>query len=451
MKARRLTIKSKITLWYASFLLILLVVFSIILYFTISGLLYKSNEDLLKADADQVSTILRFEGNVIRLDEPYKIISTNTYFVVFDLNGNANLESEILPELVNLPIEGEQIRYITIDNVRWAAYDKPLEFNDDTIGWIRVSRSMVDLMGTLNNLRLIIFISIPLYILFASLGGLFLADRALRPIDDITKTAGKISKGDINQRLKIPRTEDEVGRLTVTFNEMLDKLEAFIKKERRFTSDASHELRTPLAVISAQAEQSLSGSKGSKEYKDALKKILKESKKMSYVISQLLMLYRSEEGKYKLDFEVLDLNVIVEEIIKEYDGIALEKEIAIDFNAKEKIKIKGDQTLITRLIINLVDNAINYSNKNGKVAVSLIKENNSAVIKVEDNGTGIAEEDIPFIFDRFYQADKARGGKGSGLGLSIVRWIVEAHKGNIKVESKLSRGSKFIVRLPLNI
>ncbi len=144
----------------------------------------------------------------------------------------------------------------------------------------------------------------------------------LRPIDYITKTARKISKGDLNQRLKIPRTEDEVGRLTITFNEMLDKLEAFIKKERQFTSDASHELRTPLAIISAQAEQSLSGSSRAKEYKDALKKILKESKKMSYVISQLLMLYRSEEGKYELDFEVLNINVIVEEIIKEYSNIA---------------------------------------------------------------------------------------------------------------------------------
>ena len=451
MKARRLTIKSKITLWYASFLLILLVIFSIILYFTISGLLYKSNEDLLRADAGQVTSILRFEGNVIRFAEPYKIITTNTYFVIFDMNGNANLESEILPELVNLPIEDEEIRYITIDNVRWAAYDKPLEFNGDTIGWIRVSRSMESLMTTLNNLKLILFISIPLYILFASLGGLFLANRALRPIDDITKTAGKISKGDLKQRLKTPRTEDEVGRLIVTFNEMLDKLEAFIKKERQFTSDASHELRTPLAIISAQAEQSLSGSKGTKEYKDALKKILNESKKMSYVISQLLMLYRSEEGKYKLDFEVLDLNVIMEEIIKEYGNIAMEKEIAIDFKAREKIKIKGDQTLITRLIINLVDNAINYSKKSGRVAVSLMKENNFAIIKVEDKGTGIAKEDLPFIFDRFYQADKARGGQGSGLGLSIVKWIAEAHKGEIKVESKVNRGSKFIVKLPLNL
>lgn len=451
MKARRLTIKSKITLWYASFLLILLVIFSIILYFSISGLLHNSNEDLLRADADQVTSLLRFEGNVIRFDEPYKIITTNTYFVVFDMKGNAGLESEILPELVNLPIEDGEIRYLTIENIRWAAYDKPLEFNGNTLGWIRVSRSMENLMATLNNLRTIIFISIPLYILFASLGGLFLANRALRPIDDITKTAGKISKGDLNQRLKKPRTEDEVGRLTVTFNEMLDKLEAFIKKERQFTSDASHELRTPLSIISAQAEQSLSGSKETKEYKNALKKILRESKKMSYVISQLLMLYRSEEGKYKLDSEVLELNVIMEEIIKEYSNIALEKEISVNFKARGKIKLMGDQTLITRLIINLVDNAINYSKKNGEVAVSLMKENDFAVIKIEDKGTGIAKEDLPFIFDRFYQADKARGGQGSGLGLSIVKWIVEIHKGEIKVESKLNRGSKFIVRLPLNL
>ena len=451
MKARRLTIRSKITLWYASFLLIILVIFSIILYFAISELLYKSNEDLLRADAGQVTSILQFEGNIIRLDEPYKIITTNTYFVVFDINGNANLESEILPELVNLPIEGDEIRYITIDKIVWAAYDKPLEFNGNIIGWIRVSRSMENLMGTLNNLKLIIFISIPLYILFASLGGLFLANRALRPIDYITKTARKISKGDLNQRLKILRTEDEVGRLTITFNEMLDKLEAFIKKERQFTSDASHELRTPLAIISAQAEQSLSDSPRAKEYKDALKKILKESKKMSYVISQLLMLYRSEEGKYELNFEVLDINVIMEEIMKEYSNIALEKEISIDLNAVEQIKIKADQTLITRLMINLIDNAINYSKKNGRITVSLLKENNFAVIKVEDNGAGIAEEDMPFIFDRFYQADRARGGQGSGLGLSIVKWIVEAHKGDIKVESKLNQGSKFIVKLPLNL
>ena len=447
---KRLTLKFKITLWYALFLLVLLSVFSVFLYFAISELLYSSTEDLLKADTEQVMSILQVEGNVIRLEQPYKIITTNTYFVVFDSKGNANIDSEILPQLVNLPIEAAEVRYITIDDIHWAVYDEPLQIDGEVMGWVRVSRSMESLVNTLNNLKLIIFIAIPLYIVFASLGGWFLADRALRPIDDITKTAGEISKGDIKQRLKKPRTKDEVGRLVITFNEMLDKLASFIKKERQFTSDVSHELRTPLAVISAEAEQLLSCLPKKSEQTDSLKKILKESKKMSYIVSQLLMLYRSEEGKYELNFEALDLNVIVEEIVNEYKDIAADKEMNIDFIPEAQINIKADQTLITRLLVNLIDNAIRYSNKKGKITVSLLKENDFAVIKVSDNGRGISEEDLPCIFDRFYQADKSRGTEGSGLGLSIVKWIVEAHSGNIEVKSKLLQGSTFTAKLPLN-
>ncbi len=446
---KRLTLKFKITLWYALFLLVLLSVFSVFLYFAISELLYNSTEDLLKADTKQVMSILQVEGSVIRLEQPYKIITTNTYFVVFDSKGNANMDSEILPQLVNLPIESEKVRYIKIDDIHWAVYDEPLLVDGEAMGWVRVSRSMESLINTLNNMKLIMFIAIPLYIIFASLGGLFLADRALRPIDDITKTAGAISRGDIKQRIKKPRTKDEVGRLVITFNEMLDKLESFIKKERQFTSDVSHELRTPLAVIAAEAEHLLSSFPGRSENTDSLKKILKESKKMSYIVSQLLMLYRSEEGKYELSFETLDLNVIAEEIVNEYKEIAAEKEITIDLMTDEKIKIKADQTLITRLLVNLIDNAIRYSNKNGEIRITLFKENELTVIRVSDNGKGISEEDLPCIFDRFFQADRSRGTEGSGLGLSIVKWIVEAHKGTIDVESKLSQGSTFTAKLPI--
>jgi heavy metal sensor kinase len=394
-------------------------------------------------------SILQVEGNEIRLEQPYKIITTNTYFVVFDSKGNANIDSEILPQLVNLPIEPELVRYITIDDIHWAVYDEPLQIDGEVMGWVRVSRSMESLINTLNNLKLIIFIAIPLYIIFASLGGLFLADRALRPIDDITKTAGEISRGDIKQRLKKPKTKDEVGRLVITFNEMLDKLESFIKKERQFTADVSHELRTPLAVISAEAEHLLSNLPEKSEETSSLKKILKESKKMSYMVSQLLMLYRSEEGKYELSYEVLDLNVIAEEIVNEYKDIAVEKEINIKLKTETQLKIKADQTLITRLLVNLIDNAIRYSSKKGYIKVSLLKEKDFAVIRVSDNGNGISEEDLPCIFDRFYQADKSRGTEGSGLGLSIVKWIAEAHKGTIEVESKLSQGSTFTAKLPL--
>jgi len=309
----RLTIKIRITLWYAAFLLLLLVVFNFFLYFTISRLLYKNTEDLIKADAAQVESIIQLQGYSINIAEPYKIIATNTYFVVFDAKGNKGLKSEELPEALNMPLQKEQTRYTFIEKHGWAVYDKPLLLNGNTVGWIRVGRSLDSLLSTLQNLKLIMFISIPLYILLATLGGLFLAGRALRPIDYITRTARDISKGDMAQRLKMPAAKDEVGRLATTFNEMLDRLETFIKKERQFTSDASHELRTPISIISAQSEQALASKRDTSEYIRALKSVSKESKKMSYIITKLLMMYRSDEGKYDLSVEPLDLNLITEE------------------------------------------------------------------------------------------------------------------------------------------
>ncbi len=447
----RLTIKIRITLWYAAFLLLLLVVFNFFLYFTISRLLYRHTEELIKADAGQVESILQLEGSSIKIAEPYKVIATNTYFVVYDAKGATGLKSELLPEALNMPLQKEQTRYIFQERHGWAVYDKPILSEGNTIGWIRIGRSLDSLLSTLQNLRLIMFISVPLYILLASLGGLFLADRALRPIDYITRTAHDISKGDLVQRLNMPAAKDEVGRLATTFNEMLDKLEAFIKKERQFSSDASHELRTPISIISAQAEQALAGKRGPNEYVGALKSILKESKKMSYIITQLLMLYRSDEGKYDLSFETLDLNLITEEVVKEYKNISIEKGIGINFKTDESIKIKADQTLITRLLINLIDNAINYNEKGGKVDVEILNEKNMATIIVGDNGVGISSEDIPYIFDRFYQADSARNGHGTGLGLSIVKWIVDVHKGLISVESEINKGTRFTVKLPLSV
>jgi len=444
---RRMTIKFRITLWYALFLLVLLTVFSFILYLTISGLLYSSNEDLLKADADQVLSLLKVEGDAIRLDQPYKIISTNTFFVVFNSEGNADIDSDILPQLVTPPIESGNVRYITIGDTNWSFYDAPLTTDGNIMGWVRVSRSIEGILNTIRNLKIIMFISIPLYILFASLGGLFLSNRALRPIDNITRTAAKISRGDMKQRLDKPAAEDEVGRLAVTFNQMLDKLESFIKKERQFTSDISHELRTPLAVISAQAEQLMAGS--SKKYKPELEKIIKQSKKMGLMLSRLLMLYRSEEGKHKLNIESLDLGIIAEDVVDEYRDMAADREIKIGLEAKPGMKIEADQTLVTRMLVNLVNNSITYGRKKGLVTVRLSEEKERIVIEVEDNGIGIAEKDIPHIFDRFYQTDTSRENHGSGLGLSIVKRIVDAHKGTIDVKSKPGQGSTFTVKLPI--
>ncbi|MHB1274579.1 MAG: sensor histidine kinase [Candidatus Humimicrobiaceae bacterium] len=448
---RNLTIRSKITLWYASLLLILLVIFNIFIYMTISKILYQNNEDLLKSDAHQVFLLIQSEGFNINFDVPYKIISTNTYFVIFDVNGNAGFKSEILPEIVNLPINLKQFRNVFIDRTNWIVYDAPVKNNGEVIGWIRVSRSLQSLMNTLLNLKIIMFISVPLYGLLASAGGLFLAKRALRPIDYITKTAHEISKGDLTQRLKLNKTEDEVGRLATTFDEMLDKLENSIKKERQFASDASHELRTPISIITAQAEEVLTGKHEIEEYKEAIEMVRDEGKKMSHIISQLLMIYRSDEGRYKFHFEILNLNMIIEDIVNEFGDVAKDKGITVYFKAEEEIKIKADQTLLTRLFINIIDNAIKYTNRDGKINISLSKINNCSVIITEDTGIGISEKNIPYIFDRLYQVDKSREDRGTGLGLAIAKSIAELHKGEILVESKLNTGSKFIIKLPLNL
>ena len=448
---RNLTIRSKITLWYASLLLVLLVIFNVFIYITISKILYQNTEDLLKSDAHQVFSIIQSEGFNINLDIPYKIIATNTYFVIFDVNGHTGIKSEILPEIVNLTIGQEQLRNVSIDRTNWIVYDTPIKNNDKIIGWIRVSRSLESLTDTLFNLRIIMFISVPLYGLLASVGGLFLAKRALHPIDYITKTAQEISKGDLTQRLKLNKTEDEVGKLAVIFDEMLDKLENSIKKERQFASDASHELRTPISIISAQAEEVLRGNREIKEYKEAIETVLNESIKMSHIISQLLMIYRSDEGRYKFNYEILNLNMIIEDIVNEFGDVAKANGLSISFNADEEIKIKADQTLITRLFINIIDNALKYTNRDGKINISLSSINNCAVTVIQDTGIGISEKDMPHIFDRLYQVDKSREDRGSGLGLAIAKWIIELHKGEIKVESKVNFGSKFVIKLPLNL
>ena len=447
---KKLTIKTRITLWYALLLLFILVVFNVFIYMVTSRILLKNNEDLLVEDTRQVFSIIQSEGDLLRFETPYKIIATNSYFVIFDSSGKTSLASDIQPEILSLPIEKDQTRYLTINNTRWIVADTAIKIEDEIVGWVRVSRSLEFTMAVLKNLRIIIFVSIPFYILLASFGGFFLASRALRPIDRITKIAKEISKGDLSRRIKMKNTGDEVGRLADTFDEMLDKRESSINKERQFASDASHELRTPIAVINAQVEQALSSKRRINEYREALRTVGNEGRKMNHIISQLIMIYMSEEGRYKFNFETIELNEIISDIVEEFKTIADTKKISIDFKPENKIMIKADQTLITRLFINLIENAIKYTHENGRISINSGKDDRNANVIIEDTGIGISEKDIPYIFDRFYQAESSRSGNGTGLGLSIVKWIVNIHKGFIDVKSNVNKGTTFIIKLPIS-
>lgn len=448
---KRLTIKTRITLWYALLLLFILALFNIFIYTVTSRILQKNNVELLAEDTRQVFSIIQSEGFLLRFETPYKIIATNSYFVIFDSSGKTSLASEVNPEIMSLPIEKEQLRYVTIKNIKWIVADTAIKIDNKTVGWVRVSRSLEFMTNVLKNLRLIIYISMPVYMLLASFGGFFLASRALRPIDKITKIAKEISKGDLSRRIKMQQTGDEVARLAETFDEMLNKLESSIKKERQFASDASHELRTPIAVINAQVEQALNFKRKTNEYKDALKIIGNEGRKMSHILSQLIMIYRSEEGQYKFNFEIIELNELIRDIVAEFKTLAEQKNITIIFDTEDRIHLKADQTLITRLFINLIENSIKYMGQAGKITISTMNIQKYALIKIEDTGTGISKKDLPYIFDKFYQAEESRSGSGFGLGLSLVKWITEVHKGSVEVSSDINKGTVFLLKLPLEI
>lgn len=303
----------------------------------------------------------------------------------------------------------------------------------------------------LDNIFNVIYVIIPVYLIFAAFGSRILAQSALKPIENITDTTREIKNGKLDQRIDMSNlnSEDEVGKLALTFNEMLEELEVSFKREKQFTSDASHELRTPVSVISACADEALQ-TDSPEIIRDNLEMIQSESGKMSKIISQLLMLSRGYEGRYHFEPEKIELKFMMDSVAEVSSFEADKRNIVINNEVKEGIFVTADQSLLTQVFMNLVGNAVKYGKDKGHVTVKAEENDDSVKIFVEDDGIGISEEDKKHIFERFYRADSARDRNGSGLGLSIVKWIVDIHKGSIDVSGEEGKGSIFTVTLPKN-
>ena len=272
-------------------------------------------------------------------------------------------------------------------------------------------------------------------------------------MDQITQTARTISAQNLSSRLVVPESRDELQRLSETLNSMLDRLEAAFKKITQFTADASHELRTPVAVMRTRAELSLRKARSADEYRDVIAEVLTELEKTSTLIEQLMFLARADSGAETLHFMATDVAGVLREACHQGSALAEAKQIAF----RERIPgasmmIEGDASSLRRLFLILIDNAVKYTPASGEVEVSLQRNGKYAIAEVRDTGIGIAEADLPNVFERFYRADKARTRElgGVGLGLSIGRWITEVHDGAIEVRSTPGRGSIFQVRLPLS-
>jgi heavy metal sensor kinase len=297
-----------------------------------------------------------------------------------------------------------------------------------------------------------LLVAFPLILVVSIAGGFFLAKISLRPVDEITQSANEITAKHLSKRLPEHQINDEIGRLTRTLNLMIERLENSFIQIRQFTSDASHELKTPLTILRGELEIALHSQKTTEEYEGVLVSALEEVQRLSNVVETLLELSRADTGQVRLSIEEDDLSKLLNDIVEDSIILAESKNIKVHSDIEQNLIIDFDSARIHQAVLNVVDNAIKYSPNGGKISIELKKGKILSEIIVTDNGIGMEEEELNHIFDRFYRIDKARSSdvQGFGLGLSIVHWIVEAHRGKIDIKSKINEGTVFTIILPNN-
>ncbi len=317
---------------------------------------------------------------------------------------------------------------------------------------VSVGYPVDEIETTLGKLFSSLIFALPLILLLAVGSGWFLAKYFVQPVQVMTQLAEEITEHNLSQRLPERRVNDEITQLARTLNAMIERLERSFKQIRQFTGDASHELRTPLAILMGELEVALHSDKTTEEYQEILSSALEEVSRLSQVVKNLLELSRADSGQVPLDVNVMNVSALLEDIVEDAMMLGEEKNIRVESSVERNVVIFGDKVRLHQAFLNIIDNAIKYTPHGGLVTVSLRKQDESALVSVADTGLGIPESDQDLIFDRLFRVDKSRSGElgGHGLGLSIVKWVVEAHKGKIKVTSQLGKGSIFFIWLPLD-
>ena len=315
---------------------------------------------------------------------------------------------------------------------------------------IVVAESRRDLIDQMRALRRIFLFSLPAMLLVAGFAGYLLARKSLAPIAEMTAQAERISAESLHEGLPVKNKNDELGRLALVFNDLLARIKSSFDGMRQFTADASHELRTPLAIIRGEADVALSQERAPGEYRETLAIIQDEARLLSGIVEDMLSLARADAGQRRLKLEELYLNDLIEECLHSARALALNKNLSLNFESSDEGAFRGDEDLLRRMVINLLDNAIKYTPDGGSVSVKLWREGGRINLRVTDNGIGIPAEAAARVFERFYRVDKARSRAegGSGLGLPIVKWIAEAHHGAVSLESAPEHGSSFTISLP---
>jgi len=460
------SIRFRLTLWYVAILGVILCSFSGFLYLTLSRSLHHYMDAKIKTIADFVassysSPYAKYGVNLDRIvEEATGMRPTGKFIQVLDTTGRIGLKSGNLGRF-QLPISIRALRNasrgrVTFETNRTIGTSPirivtvPIVAGHRVTNIVQVASSLEDMEKALHTLLLILSITIPSALAVASLGGNFLANRALRPVEEVTNTARAITSHNLNRRIRIKKGKDEIGRLAETFNEMISRLDRSFKQMRQFSADASHELKTPLTVLKGEIEVALRRERKNDEYRTVLESNLEEINNMTKIVDDLLLLSHADNGEVPLTKSMIDLSHFLSEIQAQSQLLATAKSIHVSFHKNRSIYALADPLRLKSMMLNLVENGIKYSPEGSRIDIALEEDDGFALITVKDHGIGIPQEALPHVFDRFFRVDKARSRHegGTGLGLSICKWVAEAHNGSISVKSELGKGSTFAVRLP---
>ena len=405
------------------------------------------DQQMREGDDSHLRRELSEDADVASADSSVRIVSTKGTWIYRSPETEA--WDQKVPRREDLPTDGKTTT-IVVRGQRIRVLSAPLP-----IGVVQVGVSLDQFREMVGLLMWMMFLGSPLLLLLASAAGYWMSSRALRPVDQLATTARNISAQNLTQRLPSRGTADELDRLSDTLNGMLTRLNSAFAKITQFTADASHELRTPVAIIRTTAEITCAKTRTVEEHEKAWDVILTQATRMSQLIDDLLMLVRADSGSQSFSRERIDLAAILRETCDEMQLIAEASGLQLITRISQECPMVGDPDGIRRVFLILLDNAIKYTHPTGRVAVDLelhgSAKGGTAVVKVSDTGVGISEEDLPHIFERFYRAAKDRSRKtgGTGLGLTIARYLAERHGGRIQVESEPGAGSTFCLFFPI--
>jgi heavy metal sensor kinase len=461
-------IRTTLALWYGLLTLVILTLVAGVRYAGQQQLLHNQQDYGLKVVADVLDSSMPrrtpskevAQKAVARIVADYRDIELKgTIIKVYDpLRGlvfsSSRAEEEWLPltdqawdaalkqraSLVTMTLSADQpsVRVLT-----------KLVFNRETLVYvIQVGRSLYDIEASLGNFVLLSLLFIPASALLVGISGWWLSRRALQPLGDVIETAHRISTGELSHRIDAAHYSEEIRELAQAFNQMMARLEASFQQIRDFSDNVSHELRIPLSILQGQTELSLRRSRSEADYRKVLESNLEEIQRMEKIVERLLFLSRADRGEITLNLAEVDLHGLLGSVAGQFKVPAEEKQLCVSLRSDGPLSVVGDEVLLRELVLNLVQNAITYTPPGGEVTLSLGRQNGRIALTVADTGCGIPREEIHNIFERFYKVDRSRAGQGSGLGLSLCRWIAEAHQGRIMVNSTVGTGSRFTVLLP---